>query len=272
MLQVISGSAAVNFRASINVGVYLDSWAVFDLAEQDASRRARFISLLRSGLLDVMFSVTTAAEMSGPEGPGRKTVRAFLDEIGPHWFPVALNVMEAVKREKNGARFPETCVDTGFVKSYLSHPDVDRALNPTGIVNLSTENLRLGPVLDWVGPQRASILKGSQAFDQMLLEKVAKCRSLADNNPTFLDTTFPALPFDPSMPATFMFNGLMRNLILEAKTCPPTKNDGLDFCHAIMGGAYAHFTTLDKRWKRRVNGFGSRIASHLSITRGNWTF
>lgn len=252
MLQIISGSGAVNFRATVTLGVYLDAWAVFDLAEKDASRRERFIRLLRSGFVDVMFSVTTAAEMSGPQGAGREIVRVFLDEIGNHWFPVKLNVMEVIEHEKRGKQFPEVCIDTEFVKRYLSNPDANRSLNPRGIVNLSNENLRLGPVLDWLGPQRESIISGKADFDRILADKVSMCRHLADKNPAFLDAVYPVEAFHPLMPARFMFNGLMRNLINEAATCPPSKNDGFDFCHSIMGCAYAHFTTLDRRWKRRV--------------------
>jgi hypothetical protein len=28
----------------------------------------------------------------------------------------------------------------------------------------------------------------------------------------------------------------------------------MDFCHAVMAGAFASFATLDKHWKRRVGG------------------
>jgi hypothetical protein len=28
--------------------------------------------------------------------------------------------------------------------------------------------------------------------------------------------------------------------------------DGADFCHAIMGPAFANFATLDRHWKRRI--------------------
>jgi hypothetical protein len=37
---------------------------------------------------------------------------------------------------------------------------------------------------------------------------------------------------------------------LEANSL--TKNDALDFCHAVVGCAYSNFTTLDTTWKRRI--------------------
>ena len=66
--------------------VYLDSWAIGYLAEGDLQRRRRFIEAMRG--MDLLFSVTNAAELSGPQGRSADMVRAFLDEIGPRWVPV----------------------------------------------------------------------------------------------------------------------------------------------------------------------------------------
>ena len=79
--------------------------------------------------------------------------------------------------------------------------------------------------------------------------------ALADDNPRFLGATFPVLPFDPLVPARFMFNGLMRNLIFEAKTCPPEKNDGLDFCHAInSSSAFRRFLSRVGHGPFKIDG------------------
>src|SRR5216683_2407797 len=88
--------------------VYLDNWAVGDLAEGDPSRRKRFITALHSGM-ELLFSVTNAAELSGPRGKSADAVRAFLDEIGPRWFPVELDQTEVVKRELKGAGSNDSC-------------------------------------------------------------------------------------------------------------------------------------------------------------------
>lgn len=48
------------------LAIYLDNWAIGELAEGDSSRRQRFIAALHSGYADLMFSVTNAAELSGP--------------------------------------------------------------------------------------------------------------------------------------------------------------------------------------------------------------
>jgi hypothetical protein len=44
--------------------VYLDNWAIYDLAEGDPHRRKRFIEAMLG--MDLLFSVTNAAELSGP--------------------------------------------------------------------------------------------------------------------------------------------------------------------------------------------------------------
>ncbi|HWZ43294.1 MAG TPA: hypothetical protein VNW97_07440 [Candidatus Saccharimonadales bacterium] len=44
-------------------------------------------------------------------------------------------------------------------------------------------------------------------------------------------------------------------MIVEAKAHHLKKGDGLDFCHAVMASTFAHVATLDKHWKRRLDGF-----------------
>src|SRR6266849_1233180 len=105
----------MTLNASVNGPVvYLDNWAIGELAEGDPSRRRRFIAALCSGM-DLLFSVTNAAELSGPQGRSADAVRAFLDEIGPRWFPAKLDPTEAVKRELKGESPSSVCVDENFL-------------------------------------------------------------------------------------------------------------------------------------------------------------
>jgi hypothetical protein len=50
--------------------VHLDNWAIGELAEGDALRRSRFVDAIHSGGMDLLFSVTNAAEISGPQVSG----------------------------------------------------------------------------------------------------------------------------------------------------------------------------------------------------------
>jgi hypothetical protein len=52
-------------------------------------------------------------------------------------------------------------------------------------------------------------------------------------------------------PATFVHTHLLRNLISD-RGDQLKEGDGADFCHGVIGSAFANFATLDKQWKRRV--------------------
>ncbi len=60
------------------------------------------------------------------------------------------------------------------------------------------------------------------------------------------------IPFAVTEPAAFALISLLRLLVLESRSHPFKKNDGIDFCHAVLASAYAHIITLDRQWKRRI--------------------
>ena len=245
-------------NASVNGPViYLDNWAFIELAKKDASRRRRFIDVVRSGA-EVLFSVTNAAELSGPKGHSAEAIKAFLDEIGPHWFPVKLDVTEAIKREIKGEDRGAVCIDEHFFRSYIA----DRIRScPAGsgkVISLADDFFSLASILDRVGPQWKSIQGGSAQFDKILKNKMSVVREKCKRDPLLLDKKFPQVPFEPSRPACFVYFNLLRIMAIEANSL--TKGDGLDFCHAVMGCAFANFTTLDTTWKRRI----------ASLPKPNW--
>lgn len=225
--------------------VYLDNWAIGDLAEESPTRRRRFVDAILSGM-DLLFSVTNAAELSGPQGQSADAVRSFLDELGPHWFPVELDQTEVVNRELKGVRPEKVCIAEEFLMTYFAF----RTRNSAGkVIALSDDFFRLGAVLDWVGPQRESISKGKEGMDEGLKNKIAEYAENSKREPLWLDKTFPPVSFNPSLRAYFVYVNLVRQLILDATSLK--SGDGMDFCHAVMACAYASFATLDMRWKRR---------------------
>jgi hypothetical protein len=227
------------------VPVYLDNFALIRLAKGDPVRKRRFTEALRSGA-DLLFSVTNAAELIGPQGATATKLRDFLDEIGPHWFPIELNPIEVVERELKGAGLLDSCISQDFLKRYFA------AQLGGSFSNLSETMVLLGAVLDWLGPQRDSILDGMAKLDEALIQKIERHRIELEHEPQRLNEKFPMLQFNGLQPATFTYVNLVRNLILEAKAYRLKKGDGGDFCHAVMAGAFARFATLDKHWKRRI--------------------
>jgi hypothetical protein len=237
---------ATGFKASVSGPVvYLDNWAIAELAEKDPVRRNRFIEAVHSGV-ELLFSVTNATELSGPQGRSADLVKSFLQDIGPHWFPVALNATEVVMRELKGESPEGACVDEDFFKSYVVH----QMRKSEGKVSSPSDYLLLGAVMDWVGPQRASIDRGRKEMDEALRSKIDRYVQEYKRNKLWLDTKFPSVPFLPKLRAHFTYTHLIRTLVIEQAAIK--KNDGLDFCHTVIASAFSSFAALDKHWKRRV--------------------
>lgn len=232
----------VEFTATVSgLAVYLDNWAVIDLAKGDASRRKRFIDSFCGGG-DLLFSSANAAELSGPQGRSFEASKAFLDALGPHWVPVELNPFKVIEREVNGVSRTESCLSPDFMNAYFRNRTANDSPGSGRIIDLSPNFFSLGAVLDWVA-QSESIRKRSAEFDEVLKNAVRDVRGKKRT---------PALAFNPSKPATFTCGNLLRTLVTEARAYQMKKGDGFDFCHAVMGSAFARVATLDKQWKRRI--------------------
>ncbi len=160
--------------------------------------------------MDLLFSVTNAAELSGPQGKSADSVRAFLDEIGPRWFPAKLDPTEVIKRELMGESPSSVCVDELFLKSYAA----DRMRNYTAgsgkVIDLSDDFFRLGSIMDRMGPQRESISKTSAHFDELLRSKMSAVREMCKRDALWLDKKFPRILFQASRPACFVYMNLLR--------------------------------------------------------------
>jgi hypothetical protein len=256
MLNVVSGNdgPAFSVNASLTgLAIYLDNYAIMDLAEGDISRRQRFISALHSGA-ELLFSVSNLVDLTGPLGASRDAAQIFLDEVGGHWFPVEIDPVRVIEQERNGIGPAMNCLSERFLRDFLVH----RLRNNSGaIIDLSPDSFfRLGAVLEWIGPQRDSIREGLVDLDEALVNRIEGYRVSFENDPNWLDQAFPVLQFNPSKPATFAYGNLVRTLIVEAvKGQKIKKGDGLDFFHAVIACGCASAAMLDKHWKRRVEAF-----------------
>jgi hypothetical protein len=234
------------------IAVYLDNFAIMDLAEGNVLRRQRFISTLRSGA-ELLFSVSNVVDLTGPLGASLDAVRVFLDEIGAHWFPVELDPAIVVERERIGVTPARNCLSERFLRDFFA----DRLRSNSGkIIDLSPAFFHLGAVLDWIAPQRDSIRKSLVELDGALVRRINEYRVNFEADRDWLDRSFPAVQSHPSKPATFAYINLVRTLILEATNGRKLKKgDGLDFCHTVIACGCASAAMLDKRWKRRVEAF-----------------
>jgi hypothetical protein len=200
--------------------------------------------------VEVLFSVANAAELSGPKDGSFEKMRAFLNEVGPFWFPVELHPQPCIARERQ-AKDPAACCFSedllrAFTASRLNrHP-------ATRVVDRSTDFFQLGLFMEWFGPQRDEISASKAEMDRSLIKQIQEHRAKYEDDRAWLNANFPEVSFRPERPATFAYVNLVRNMILDAKSYKLMPGDGMDFCQAVIGAAYASVATLDKHWKRRV--------------------
>lgn len=253
MIKVTVENGSVLCVAELNgrFGVYLDTDSLIDLAKKSECRRQRFLRALHEGG-DLLFSYTHALEIAGTAGDTAAAIRSFLDGVGPYWTPLELNPWKVVRREAGGI-LGQGPISESFVKAYFEERSYDLTVEGHEVLDLPADSFfRLGSVLDWVQEHRDDIRRSAVEIDRMFCSLLKQLRDDYDKNPSALDREAPSLPVDHRRPATFVLAQLLRMLVIEAKAFQCKKNDGLDFCHAVLASAYGSLITLDKHWKRRV--------------------
>jgi len=230
------------------VSVFLDQFALHRLAMGDGSRPTRFTQAMRTGG-DLIFSVSNAVELAGLKGKSFDGVKEFLKDLGANWFPIEMDPKEVSDREVSGLNRADSFASKKFVSDFTQ----DRILKqPKGEVILSERFFDLSWVMDWLSAQRDSVIEGKKELDEALRERVLALRVKFETDANWLDTGFPAMPYNTQIPCTFAYAHVMRKLILEAKSYHLKKGDGIDFCQAVLASSIATIATLDKHWKRRI--------------------
>ena len=259
MIKVTTEKGELVCVAELNgrLGVYLDNDSLIELATGAKSRRRRFLDALAIGG-DLLFSFTNAVEIAGPQGKTATAIRSFLDDVKSYWTPLGMNPWEVARREANGF-LGQAPVSESFMKAYCEERTYGLRLEGHGeVLDLSADSFfHLGSVLDWVQEHRDDIRRDAGEVDRMFCGHLKQLGDDYDKNPSALDRQAPSVPLDHQRPATFVLNHLLRMLVLEAKAFHYKKNDGLDFCHAVLASAYGSMITLDKQWKRRVENLPS---------------
>jgi len=232
--------------------VYLDNWAIINLAKECVSRRRRFVDALRQRGT-VLFSWTNAIELAGPQGASAEAVRSFLDSLGPHWVPVELNPWMVVERERAGL-YAQAAVSESFMEAYTQERFASH--QSACASDTSPEQFfRLGTVLDWVQKDRDSLRARTAEIHGALRDTLGQWRAQYETDPSSLDRLLPT--FEECRPATFVLSHLLHLLVREVKGYELMPNDSLDFCHAVVGAAYGGLTTLDGEWKRRIESLAT---------------
>jgi hypothetical protein len=218
MIRAVCGAnGAPTFEASVNgIPIYLDNFAIKLLAKGDVSVRQRFVAALHNGA-DLLFSIANGVEISGAQGASALAIKTFLDELGPHWYPVDFNPQVVMEHEKAGLDPSRCCFAEELLRAYFVNRTSEHLPGSGKVIDLSGQFFRLGLFVDWLGPQRDHFLAASRTFDTVLIEGVNKMRMKHKRNPGWLNLVLPLSRFNPRMAATFSFNCLMRELVCEKR-------------------------------------------------------
>jgi hypothetical protein len=231
--------------------VFLDQFAIKELAKGDPERRKRFITTLDRGV-EVMFSVSNAAELTGPQLRSFEEMRSFLDEIGPHWFPVEFDPILCIRRERASQDPATCCFSEGLIKAFTATHIRHLQIKPEDLpAALPPDFFRLGFFMDRLAPLRQEIITDKDRLDRALKEQIMEHRAAYKKDDAWLDAHFPEKLFTNDRRAEFVYTNLVRQLILD-KGRALTRNGGIDFGQAVVSSAYASVATLDTHWKRRV--------------------
>lgn len=252
MLSIKSDADGVEVVAQINgAAVYLDNWAIIELAVGDGERRKRFVKALRS-CGSLLFSYTNSLEIGDAEGGPAAKVRGFLDEIGPNWIPVEINPWTVAKREEAGELDPTPCFSRTFAESFTKDRYKELMAESGGAPDTAENFFKLSAVMTWANSVKAESQSDIAKLDETFIKRVADDYADFKKDATTIDKQTPEVLFESDKPARFALTNLLRLLVKESKSFTLKKGDGRDLCHAVLGGAYGNFAALDKHWKRRV--------------------
>jgi hypothetical protein len=254
MLSVDAGSDGlpVIIAKLEGVAVYLDNWAIIELANGDAKRRERFVAALKA-CGSLLFSFTNSIELGEAEGEPANRVRTFLDEIGARWIPIELNPWTVMDREMAGQTEPTSCISMRFIETFVKDRMYEQSPEGSKVVDLSPDNFfKLTSVMKWANEKKDETRKGTNEIDDALIKHVAEDHAKYEKARWYLDNAIPNEGYSKQAPTRFALLQLLRLLVTESKKFTLKKGDGRDLCHAALGAAYGSLAALDKHWKRRV--------------------
>lgn len=161
MIKALIGPDGLpTFAAAVNgIPIYLDNFAVKRLAKGDAKLRERFAAACHGGA-DLLFSVINAVELLGPQGTSAAAIKSFLNELGPHWFPVQMELQTVMDRESKGQDYGACCFCSELLQAYFKSRTSDNVPGSGRVIDLSADNFfKLGLFADWLLPRRDELAK-----------------------------------------------------------------------------------------------------------------
>jgi hypothetical protein len=247
-LDYFNGQPQFVFSLNGGHGIYLDNWAIIDLAKGPRSRRDTFLEALRR-VGSVLFSFANAAEIGGPRGASEAAVTDFLKAIGRYWVPFQMNAFRVEEREAAGR--VDAPIATELFLRLAARRYIETASKPGAAALDASDLFDLSAVIPLAqawhddGAEAAELTRRLREGIELLATSAATPAEAAD-------LKLPAHGADPGRRVGFVIHHLFRTLVKQAKSHRFKAGDGFDFCHAVMATAYASVATLDETWKQRV--------------------
>lgn len=249
----VTSSGGLRFESSVSgIAVYLDNWSIKGLAKGKPEVRERFVAAVHGGA-DLLFSAAHAIEALGPQGASSDAFKDFLNQLGAHWYPVMTDFFDVLERENRGLTGSQCSFDEELLRAYFQSNTPAHPSGSGNLIDLSESFFRLGNFIDWLAPQRDRLRATSAEFDRTVKDYVTKLRAKFKTSPAWLDSALPPVSFSESRPANFAWVHLMRGLVTDSGY-QIKDGDATDLGHAVIATAFSNFATLDKQWKRRVDG------------------
>jgi hypothetical protein len=266
MISVQVGAREVSILQSATPPVvYLDQWALMDIAE-GSHQRFTEVLLRRGGTLALSVShLVESAKLSSRQT--RAGIEGLLASVCPHLCFIQLKAGRVVDKEDAllaGRSLAGPQFDNAFLEVFVLRGRTGRdyrGLNPVGLLS---ELREVGPLGEQVG---LIVQKLHATFDEDLARRRehyagdAGARRRVRRPPKG-----PPRPF----PTRFLFEELLNSLVRDRMTM--TTNDWMDFWHSVVPVSYCDFVLLDRRWHAKVTEACRRLRRSGVITRAAQVF
>lgn len=235
--------------------VYLDHWALRTFSEDDGLATRLTTALeVRGGTLALSWANLAEFAKVADQGSSRQA-EAFIEANLSRIFLLEANPFVVIEREDrllaSGPPVPPHG-DQDFLRALV-------ALRPTTPATFTAHDL-LAAV------QSEALAERGNRMADTFISRVTTMRDVAQADPVFESALRRPAKAEPIQRGTrFILRELVRALILD-KGKKITRNDALDFFHAVVPVAYCEFVLLDKHWETQVGRVRSRFqASSIPV-------
>ena len=232
--------------------VYLDHWALGDLSEDD-QMSVRFVGAMKARRGTLALSWTNLAEFAiGTNVDLARKAENFINANLPHIFFLEPNPFVVIDHE-NGhlAGGPPTPphADQEFLKAFVIFSGSNQ--RPSSLT-LTAHDL-------FQAAQDKGLAWRKDELGDTFIGRITALRGELENDVSFRsELKRPAQGSHVQAATRDILRELMRAFLID-KRKRVTRNDAMDFFHAVVSVAYCDFVLLDKYWETLVNRVRSRF-------------